>query len=160
MADTKSNIELRPIYAAQNILQHILKIRSKALKRVCRCRKKHTATRTADERHLYFAACRATTREYMDTRLSPVVSFGGRDLMSISDVAQLLNVSPGYVRKQLMRRHALRPVVVRRGRKLVLRAKAEAYRLKRRRAAGRALHEIALLSQEVGLYEKTKLVER
>ncbi|MHB9839716.1 hypothetical protein Q8F57_033385 [Paraburkholderia terrae] len=80
-----------------------------------------------------------------------------RDLMSVVEVAQLLFVSRVYVRKKLLRKHVLRPVVVVRGRKFVLRAKAEAYRRKRQRIACRALRELARISQEVGLYDNTKI---
>lgn len=76
--------------------------------------------------------------------------------MSVADVAKLLNVSNGYVRKRLMRKHTLRPVLVRRGRKFVLRATVEAYRRKRCRIASRALRELARTSQEAGLYIKTE----
>ena len=78
------------------------------------------------------------------------------DLLSVTELARLLFVSPGYVRKKLLRKHILRPVIVRRGRKHVYRVKAERYRRKRRRIAKRALHELARLSQEVGLYNNTK----
>lgn len=78
------------------------------------------------------------------------------DLLSVAELARLLFVSPGYVRKKLLRKHILRPVVVRRGRKYVSRAKAERYRRKRRRIARRGLRELARLSQEVGLYDNAK----
>ena len=81
----------------------------------------------------------------------------GRDLMSVAELARLLFVSRVYVVKKLLRKHTLRPVSVRRGRKFVLRAKAEAYRRKRQRIARRALRELARTSQEVGLYDNTKM---
>ena len=74
------------------------------------------------------------------------------DLMSVTELARLLFVSKHYVRKRLLRKHILRPVTVRRGRKYVSRAKAEAYYRKRRRIARRALRELARVSQEAGLY--------
>jgi hypothetical protein len=80
-----------------------------------------------------------------------------RDLMSVAELARLLFVSPVFVCKKLLRKHTLRPVSVRRGRKFVLRAKAEAYRRKRQRIARRALRELARTSQEVGLYDNTKM---
>jgi hypothetical protein len=73
------------------------------------------------------------------------------------ELAKLLFVSKTYVRKKLLRKHTLRPVTVRRGRKFVLRAKADAYRRKRQRIARRALRELARTSQEVGLYDNTKM---
>jgi hypothetical protein len=80
-----------------------------------------------------------------------------RLLMSVAELARLLFVSRVYVLKKLLRKHTLRPVIVRRGRKFVLRAKAEAYRRKRHRSACRALRELARISQEVGLYGNTKM---
>ncbi|MGF6937144.1 hypothetical protein OKW41_006306 [Paraburkholderia sp. UCT70] len=46
--------------------------------------------------------------------------------MSVAEVARRLFVSPRYVRKKLMRKHIFRPVVVIRGRKYILRERAEA----------------------------------
>jgi hypothetical protein len=86
-----------------------------------------------------------------------MVTADGRDLMSVAEVAQLLFVSRRYVRKKLLRKHVLRPVVVVRGHKYVLRSKAEAYRRKRQRIARRALRELARASQAVGLYDNTKM---
>jgi DNA-binding transcriptional regulator YhcF (GntR family) len=86
-----------------------------------------------------------------------MVTAKARDLMSVAELAKLLFVSKTYVRKKLLRKHTLRPVTVRRGRKLVLRAKADAYRRKRQRIARRALRELARTSQEVGLYDNTKM---
>jgi hypothetical protein len=86
-----------------------------------------------------------------------MVTANARDLMSVAELAKLLFVSKTYVRKKLLRKHILRPVTVRRGRKFVLRAKAEAYRRKRQRIARRALGELARISQEVGLYDNTKM---
>jgi hypothetical protein len=80
-----------------------------------------------------------------------------RRLMSVAELAQLLFVSKKYVSKKLLRKHTLRPVVLRRGRKYVLREKAEAYRRKRQRIARRALRELARISQEGGLYDNTKI---
>ncbi|BCF95896.1 hypothetical protein PPGU19_004650 [Paraburkholderia sp. PGU19] len=80
-----------------------------------------------------------------------------RDLMSVAEVAQLLFVSRGYVRNRLLRKHVLRPVVLVRGRKFVVRAKAEAYRRKRQRIARRALRELARISQGVRLYDNTTM---
>lgn len=74
------------------------------------------------------------------------------DLMTIAEFAQFLNVSRGYVVRRLLRKHASRPVILRRGRKFVLRAKAETYRRKRQRIARRALRELARVSQEAGLH--------
>ncbi|REG60760.1 hypothetical protein B0G80_3571 [Paraburkholderia sp. BL6669N2] len=79
------------------------------------------------------------------------------DLMSIAELARLLFVSRVYVVKKLLRKHTLRPVIVRRGHKYVFREKAEAYRRKRQRIARRALRELARISQEVGLYDDTKI---
>lgn len=78
------------------------------------------------------------------------------DLMSVPEVALLLNVTRGYVVGKLLREDALGPVFMRRGRQYVLRANAEAYRCKRHRVARRALRELGHVSQESGLYEKTK----
>jgi hypothetical protein len=78
-----------------------------------------------------------------------------RDLMSVAQVAVLLNVSQGCVVRRLLRTHAFRPVVVVGGHWYVLRANAEAYRRKQCRVASRALWELARISQEAGLYEKT-----
>jgi excisionase family DNA binding protein len=86
-----------------------------------------------------------------------MVTAKARDLMSVAELAKLLFVSKTYVRKKLLRKHTLRPVTVRRGRKFVLRAKADAYRRKRQRIARRALRELARTSQEVGLYDNTKM---
>lgn len=86
-----------------------------------------------------------------------MVTANARDLMSVAELARLLFVSRAYVVKKLLRKHILRPVTVRRGRKFVLRAKAEAYRRKRQRIARRALRELARISQEVGLYDNTKM---
>lgn len=72
------------------------------------------------------------------------------DMMTVADVAATLNVTPGYLRRKLLRRHVLRPVIVRRRRKFVLRAKVERYCRKRRRNARRALGELARVSQKVG----------
>ncbi|MFL9898961.1 hypothetical protein PQR71_12490 [Paraburkholderia fungorum] len=80
-----------------------------------------------------------------------------RLLTSVAELARLLFVSRVYVLKKLLRKHTLRPVIVRRGRKFVLRAKAEAYRRKRRRIARRALRELARVSQDVGMYDNTNL---
>ncbi|MFM0502968.1 hypothetical protein [Paraburkholderia caffeinilytica] len=79
------------------------------------------------------------------------------DLMSIAELARLLFVSRVYVVKKLLRKHTLRPVTVRRGRRFVPRTKAEAYRRKPQRIARRALRELARISQEVGLYDNTKM---
>jgi hypothetical protein len=78
------------------------------------------------------------------------------DLMSVPEVALLLNVTRGYVVGKLMREDALGPVFIRNGRRYVLRPKVNAYRLKMRRVAERALCELMLTSQEAGLYDKTK----
>ncbi|SIT39472.1 conserved hypothetical protein [Paraburkholderia piptadeniae] len=75
-----------------------------------------------------------------------------RNLMSVAEVARLLNVSSGYVMRKLLRKHILRPVIVVGGRRYVLRAKAEAYCRKRKRIAHRALRELARVSQAAGLY--------
>jgi hypothetical protein len=77
--------------------------------------------------------------------------------MSVAELAALLFVSKKYVCKKLLRKHTLRPVVLRRGRKYVLRERAEAYRRKRQRIARRALRELARISQEVGLYDTTNI---
>lgn len=45
-----------------------------------------------------------------------MVTAKARDLMSVTELAKLLFVSKTYVRKKLLRRHTLRPVIVRRGR--------------------------------------------
>lgn len=86
-----------------------------------------------------------------------MIAADDRFLMSVAELARLLFVSPVFVRKKLLRKHTLRPVTVRRGRKFVLRAKADAYRRKRQRIARRALRELARTSQEVGLYDNTKM---
>lgn len=75
------------------------------------------------------------------------------ELLSVAEIARLLNVSPGYVRKRLMRKHVLSPITVRRGRKYALRSKAEAYRKKRSKIARRALRELVHVSQAAGLYK-------
>ncbi|MBB5427488.1 hypothetical protein HDG40_005667 [Paraburkholderia sp. JPY158] len=67
--------------------------------------------------------------------------------MTVADVAAMLNVSHGYVRKKLLRKHVLRPIAVRRGRKLVLRARVKRYCRKRQRKARQALRELARVSQ-------------
>jgi hypothetical protein len=77
-----------------------------------------------------------------------------RNLMSVADVAQFLNVSRSYVVRRLLRKHVFRPVLVLCGRRYVLRSKAEAYCRKRRRIARKALRELARVSQEAGLYDK------
>ncbi|SEK07259.1 MerR family transcriptional regulator [Paraburkholderia diazotrophica] len=77
---------------------------------------------------------------------------GNRELMSIDEFAQLLNVTHGYVVRRLLRKHVLRPVIVVGGQRYVLRPKAEAYSRKRKRIARRALRELARVSQEAGLY--------
>ncbi|CAB3752446.1 hypothetical protein LMG29542_01753 [Paraburkholderia humisilvae] len=74
------------------------------------------------------------------------------DLMSVGELAQLLNVTASYVRKKLLRKHVLRPVTIRRGRKYASRTKAEAYCAKRKKVARRALRGLARVSQEAGLY--------
>lgn len=71
----------------------------------------------------------------------------------MADVARMLNVSRTYVRKKLMRKHVLSPVLVRRGRKFVLRRKVERYHRKRQRIGLKALRELARVSQEAGLYD-------
>jgi excisionase family DNA binding protein len=76
-----------------------------------------------------------------------------RDLMSVAELAQLLNVTRRYVRKMPMRKHILRPVRVVRGRKYVLSSKAEAYRKKRSKITRRALRELARVSKEAGVYK-------
>ncbi|MPW18932.1 helix-turn-helix domain-containing protein [Paraburkholderia sp. CNPSo 3157] len=72
--------------------------------------------------------------------------------MSVTEVAQLLNVSRGYVVRKLLRKHVLRPVVVVGGRRYVPRIKAKAYSRKRKRIARRALRELSRVSQEAGVY--------
>ncbi|WP_207001340.1 type II toxin-antitoxin system Phd/YefM family antitoxin [Trinickia mobilis] len=74
------------------------------------------------------------------------------DLISVTELARLLFVSKRYVRKKLLRKHILCPVTLLRGRKYVIRAKAEAYYRKRRRIARRALREMARVQQEGGFY--------
>jgi hypothetical protein len=75
------------------------------------------------------------------------------DLMSVAEVARLLNVTPQYVVERLLRTHVLRPVFRIHGRRYVVRSKAEAYYHRRRRIGRRALGELARVSQEAGLYE-------
>src|ERR1700752_2573255 len=48
------------------------------------------------------------------------------NLMSVAELAQLLNVSRGYVVRELLCKHVLRSVIVVGGRRYVLRSKAEA----------------------------------
>jgi len=79
------------------------------------------------------------------------------ELMSVAELAQLLNVSRAYVVRVLLCKHAFRPVVMVGGRRYVLRAKAEAYHLKRQKIARRALRELSRTSQEAGLYSLTGL---
>ncbi len=79
------------------------------------------------------------------------------DLMSVPEVALLLNVTRGYVVGKLLREDALGPVFIRHGRRYVLRPTVEAYRLQRRRVAERAFRKLMLTSQETALYDKTKL---
>jgi excisionase family DNA binding protein len=86
-----------------------------------------------------------------------MVTAKARDLMSVTELAKLLFVSKTYVHKKLLRKHTLRPVRVRRGRRFVLRAKAEAYRRKRQRIARGALRELARVSQEARLYDTTNI---
>lgn len=74
-----------------------------------------------------------------------------RNLISVAELAVLLNVSRGYAREKLLRRHVLRPVIVLRGEKFVSVAKAEAYRRKRRRIACRALGKLVRISEKAGL---------
>lgn len=74
-----------------------------------------------------------------------------RNLISVADLAQLLNVSRRYAREVLLRRHILRPVMVLRGEKFVFKARAEAYRRKRRRIARRALRTVVRISERAGL---------
>lgn len=47
-----------------------------------------------------------------------------RNLMSVDELAQFLNVSRGYVERKLLRKHVPRPVIVVGGRRYVLRAKS------------------------------------
>jgi hypothetical protein len=74
------------------------------------------------------------------------------ELMSIAESADVLNVSRRYVCTILLRKHVLGRVYVIGGKKLVTRAKVEAYRRKQRRRALRALRDLARVSQEAGLY--------
>ncbi|WP_165848106.1 helix-turn-helix domain-containing protein [Paraburkholderia lacunae] len=78
---------------------------------------------------------------------------GKRDLLSVAEVAQLLNVSPSYVVHRLMRTYVLRPILRVHGRRYVLRVTAEAYLRKRRRLARRALRELACIQQKAGAYK-------
>ncbi|WP_367872591.1 helix-turn-helix domain-containing protein [Trinickia violacea] len=75
------------------------------------------------------------------------------DWLSVADVARLLNVSRGYVRKKLMRKHVLRPVIVRRGRKFALRGTVERYHRMHQRIGLKALREMACVQQEAGAYD-------
>ncbi len=75
-----------------------------------------------------------------------------RDLTSVAEFAQLMNVSHRYVVRNFLRKHVLRPLVVIGGRRYVLRVKAEAYCRKRNRIARKALQDLARASQEAGLY--------
>jgi hypothetical protein len=77
-----------------------------------------------------------------------------RELMSVAEVAQLLNVTPGYVVHKLLRTHVLRPVFRIRGRRYVLRSTAEAYYRRRRRIARRALRELGRVQQDAGVYDR------
>jgi hypothetical protein len=77
--------------------------------------------------------------------------------MSAAEVAQLLNVTPGYVVHKLLRPHVLRPVFCIHGRRYVLRSTAEAYYRRRRRFARRALHELGRVQQEAGAYVMDKV---
>lgn len=74
-----------------------------------------------------------------------------QDLISVAEVASLLDVSQRYVREVLMRKHILRPVTVPFGKKYVFRARAEAYLRKRRRIARKALRGLIRISQRAGL---------
>jgi len=74
------------------------------------------------------------------------------ELMSAAEVAQLLNVTPGYVAHKLLRTHILRPVFRIHGRRYVLRSTAEAYYRRRRRSARRALLELGRVQEEAGAY--------
>lgn len=67
-----------------------------------------------------------------------------RGLISVAEVAKLLNLSQWHVREKLLRKHVLRPVVTLRGKKFVFEVKAEAYRRKRNRIARRALRDLAM----------------
>ena len=55
-----------------------------------------------------------------------------RELMSVAEVARLLNVTSGYVVQTLLRKNVVRPVFLIDGQRYVLRSKAEAYYVKRR----------------------------
>ncbi|EIN00410.1 hypothetical protein WQE_15306 [Paraburkholderia hospita] len=72
--------------------------------------------------------------------------------MAVAEVAQLLNVTRGYVVETLLRKRVLQPVFVIGGRRYVLRSKAEAYYRKRTRIARRALRELTRVSQEAAVY--------
>lgn len=71
--------------------------------------------------------------------------------MSADELAQHLKVSRGYAMK-LLRKHALRPVVVIRRRRYVSRSKAKTFYRRRQRIALRAMREMTHLSQEAALY--------
>jgi excisionase family DNA binding protein len=75
-----------------------------------------------------------------------------RELMTVAEVAQLLNVTRGYIMQTLLRKHVMQPVFVIGGRRYVLRSKAEAYYVKRRRIARRALRQLARVSQEAAVH--------
>ena len=74
------------------------------------------------------------------------------ELMSAAEVAQLLNVTPGYVAHKLLRTHILRPVFRIHGRRYVFRSTAEDYYRRRRRTARRALLELGRIQEEAGAY--------
>jgi hypothetical protein len=74
-----------------------------------------------------------------------------REWMSVAELAWRLNVSIPYARS-LLRSHALRPVRIVRRTRFVCRATAERYRDRHRKFARKALRELAMVSQEAGLY--------
>lgn len=76
------------------------------------------------------------------------------DTMSVAEVAKLLNVSPTYVLR-LIADGKLTAVMNTDGTRSVDRADAEAYRLRAKGRARKALEELGRASQEAGLYKKT-----
>ncbi|MEM5366431.1 hypothetical protein V4C53_10340 [Paraburkholderia azotifigens] len=68
--------------------------------------------------------------------------------MSVAELATLLNVTPAYVVRRLLRRAIFRPILVVGGRRYILRTKALAYHRKRRRIARDALRELGQFSGE------------
>ncbi|MFM0033941.1 helix-turn-helix domain-containing protein [Paraburkholderia strydomiana] len=76
-------------------------------------------------------------------------------IMTVAEVAAMLNVSPAYV-VALIRDGKLPASANAKGIRAVVRTDAEAYRLRAKRHGRKALEELARVSQEAGIYGKQK----